>query len=94
MPPSAHAARASHDPQPSRRVADSLAMSVPQELARELAQVLRSGTALLDNMTDRTGDPAWSEIASELDRLAVRLLEIAAGNASTRVTWNLSRRPN
>ena len=62
----------------------------PPELARELAQVLRSGAALLDDMTDRTCDPAWSAIASELDRIAVWLRETAAGRATTRATRRLT----
>jgi hypothetical protein len=44
---------------------------------------------LLDEMGHQTGDPAWSAIASELDRLVEQAQQLAAGPRPARVTQPL-----
>lgn len=43
--------------------------TAPPGFARAMADVLGSVETILDTMADQTGDPAWSLLASELDRL-------------------------
>lgn len=81
--------------QPTAGMAENLAMSnridrsaPPPGFTDAIAGVLSGAGVLLDEMAHQTGDPRWSVIASELDRLVEQTQHLGAGRAP-RVTQPL-----